>query len=79
MQYFLTTFNSEGMDWQNKKIWANSMSGTAEVLPWPHHSGVMMACGSVHATDIIVWAAFQQNVINIISDSRLKAAYCEPP
>lgn len=38
----------------------------------------MMACGSVHATNFIVQTAFQQNVISIISDSQLKAAYCEP-
>lgn len=38
-----------------------------------------MACGSVHAADFVLRAAFQQNVINIISDYQLKAAYYEPP
>lgn len=74
MQYFLPALKSEGLDWQNKNTCAN-MSGAAEILPWPHHSGTMMASGSVHATDFILCAAFQQYVINITSGSQFKAAF----
>lgn len=78
MQYFLVALKSEGLDRQNKNTCAN-MSGAAEILPWPHRSGIMMASGSMHATDLILCAAFQHYVINITSGSQFIAAYTKPP